>query len=441
MTSTTPRRRVLVALAGVLALLAPAAPWLGAPAQAAARPVLTGVAADTGRTSGGDFVTLRGTGLSGAYVVSFGSARTRNLHVWSSTEITVRTPPHGVGTVAVRVARPGSASASTTLARYTYDPPSYVSPGLAPSGTPRAAPAVSTLTGGSKDLATDLSCVESFCGAVGDLGVSTYDGTSWTAVTPTGSGSTRPQISCDDGFCMAVTADAHRWRFSDGAWTDLGALPGIRSLDCLRGVCIAVAAGLAHVYQDGAWKDGQSVLTGGVAGASCAWDGCVVNGAAGWFRIYSFRTSTWAPQRPMFDSSALRTSSLTRGITGDLQCPSRAWCTSAGQPDRRTGVQKIAIFTGRAWSIGQARQTSLAAPATGTTRLKECRFTFACLMVAYGTSGTGGQFRDWTALRGVQSSRNADAGPTRTFNSISCWETYRCLGIEQGTYQPVDDVR
>ncbi len=438
---SVPFRLLLASLLSLALLSSGLAAGLLPSAAAAARPQVTGVAAATGLASGGEFVTLHGAGFLGAYVVSFGSVKTRSLHVWSSTEITVRAPAHHRGTVYVRVARPSSASAASTLARYTYQAPTD-SPGyLRPAGTARPAPAVSTVGEETQEVPVDLSCSsESFCAAVGDLGLSTYDGTGWSAVTPTGSGSTRPQVSCSNGFCMAAAADAHRWRYQNGTWTDLGALPGIHSLDCFLTTCIAEAGGQAHMYEDGAWRPGPNVLTGGVSGAACTRNACVVTSPTGYFRSYSSVTGVWGGQRQMWNSAALRRSALTAQVTGDLRCSSSDRCMSMGQPDRGTGVQKFALFTGRAWSVGQSHRTTLGLPDGGTTRLKECRFAFSCLEVAYGTDDIGFQYRDWTLFNGTLSRPLVENRPAGAFNSISCWETYRCLGIANGTYQPVDDV-
>ena len=276
-----------------LSLVGPLMP--GPSATAANAPVVTGVAAQRGPTGGGSFVTLHGAGFLGTYVVAFGSVKTRRLHVWSSTEITVRVPPHAAGIVNVRVARPGSASAPSTLAKYEYGR-SSTPPDLHPGGDAQPAPAVSSPVDETQQARLDLACTsESFCAAVGDLGLSVFGGSSWSAVTPTGPGVERPQISCEDTFCMAYAADGHRWRYQDSVWTDLGALAGQRSLSCLSGgrVCIAEADGQAHIYQNGTWRAGVDVLRGGVAGATCAVNGCVVTSRSNYFRIYSHITDTW----------------------------------------------------------------------------------------------------------------------------------------------------
>ena len=230
-------RLILAVLAG-LVLVAP----LGAvvPAGAAAPPVLTGVAADTGPTSGGDIVS-------------------------------------------VRVARPGSASAATVLARYTYLPRQQIPTALVPRSTTQPAPPVSTTGSATRRVRVDLTCdSDEFCVAAGDLGLSTWDGTTWSAVVPTGSGVQRPLVSCATSvFCMAAGADGGLWRYDHGTWTRGGSLAGITSLSCSGSVCLAEVNHRVHTYQDGVWDAGQvpsttpstaaSSASGSPAAASAFW--------------------------------------------------------------------------------------------------------------------------------------------------------------------------
>ena len=428
--------RLILSLLAGLVLVTP----LGAvaPAEAAAPPVLTGVAADTGLTSGGDIVTLHGAGLLGTYVVSFGGVRTRSLHVWSSTEITVRVPRHGAGIVSVRVARPGSASAATTLARYTYVTSRQVPTALVPRSTTQPAPPVSTIGSATQRVRVDLTCdSDEFCVAAGDLGLSTWDGSTWGAVVPTGSGAQRPLVSCATSvFCMAAAADGGLWRYDHGTWTRGGTLTGITSLSCSGGVCLAEAGHRVHTYQDGVWDGGTVPITGGVSGVSCAFGGCVVTSATGYYRIRSTATHEWSAVRPMWNSAKLRTSSLTRGVVGSLQCSGRSRCMSLGQPDPRTGVERFAIFTGRTWSIGIAHLTTAKAPRQGTSRLVQCRGEFECLEVTHGTDASGRLYSDWVRYWGPLRSRASDATATRAYDAIYC--RFQCVGFSRGRFGLLD---
>lgn len=400
---------------------------------AAVTPVVTGIAADGSPVAGGRIVTLRGAGFNGVYVVAFGSVRTRNLHVWSSTEITVRVPRHGPGILDVRVARAGRASTATSLSKFQYYR-TEVPPRLQAQGPATVAPPVSTVS--SRTVAA-LSCPEeTFCGAVGDRGLSTYRDGAWTAVTPTGTGSEPVAIDCsDETACMAYGVDGHTWRFNRTTWTDLGSIPGLRSLSCASRSCVATAGRLVHVYRNGGrWSAGLDVVPGGASAASCTENGCVVTSrGTDRFRIYSMVTDTWAPVRTMYASSGLRHSSLTRAVVGELQCTGRERCVSAGQPDPRTGVQQVAYFTGRAWSIGYAHATSVKQPRRGTVSLRDCSYWY-CVVLVDGRTSAGAPYRDWFLL-----DRDVAASPSglRGFDAVSCYDSIACWGLRRGTFQRV----
>jgi RHS repeat-associated protein len=97
-------------------------------------PTVTGVGAASGPLTGGYYVTVIGTGLSGATAVSFGGARSTDVTVNSDNTLTVRVPAHNPGPVDVKVTTPGGTSAGTPADRFTYaDPPTPVVTGVAPA--------------------------------------------------------------------------------------------------------------------------------------------------------------------------------------------------------------------------------------------------------------------------------------------------------------------
>ncbi len=81
---------------------------------------VTGVSPTSGPTTGGQHVTITGTGFSNGATVTFGAAAGSAVTVVSPTSITVTTPPHAKGTVDVRVTTSGGASPITTGDRYKY---------------------------------------------------------------------------------------------------------------------------------------------------------------------------------------------------------------------------------------------------------------------------------------------------------------------------------
>jgi hypothetical protein len=70
------------------------------------RPTVTGVTPNSGPTSGGTTVTIRGTNFAAGATVSIGGNPATNVNVLSTTTITAKTPAHGARTVTVRVTNP-----------------------------------------------------------------------------------------------------------------------------------------------------------------------------------------------------------------------------------------------------------------------------------------------------------------------------------------------
>ena len=86
------------------------------------RPTVSSLTPNNGLNTGGNTVTIKGTGLTGATQVKFGSNNATNLVVISDTQITV-TAPAGTGTIDVTVTTPGGTSATSTYTKYTYNAP------------------------------------------------------------------------------------------------------------------------------------------------------------------------------------------------------------------------------------------------------------------------------------------------------------------------------
>jgi hypothetical protein len=89
----------------------------GVPFTYVAVPTLIGITPSSGPPSGGTVVVLTGTGLTGATAVSFGGTPATLFAVNSDNQITVLTPAHAAGTVAVTVTTPGG---TTNAVPFTY---------------------------------------------------------------------------------------------------------------------------------------------------------------------------------------------------------------------------------------------------------------------------------------------------------------------------------
>ena len=121
-----------------------AAIGLTGPSAPVTLPVVTGVSPAGGSTVGGSTVTITGTGLDGATVVSFGGAA-GTITADSATRITVTTPPSagtadtGAGIVDVTVKTRGGTSHRTAADHYAYTAPRPAVTGVSrPAAGPRA---------------------------------------------------------------------------------------------------------------------------------------------------------------------------------------------------------------------------------------------------------------------------------------------------------------
>jgi hypothetical protein len=109
-------------------------------------PSVTGVAPGYGKQSGGDTVTITGSGFTYASAVNFGSTPAPAFSVNpSGTQITA-TSPAGSGTVDITVTTPGGTSATSNADQFTYVPVPTVT-GVAPSCGPLTGSTTVTVTG------------------------------------------------------------------------------------------------------------------------------------------------------------------------------------------------------------------------------------------------------------------------------------------------------
>ena len=114
-------------------------------------PQVLSVQPSTGGTVGGDSVTIRGTALSNASNVKFGSntvsCPSSNCTLVSDNEIDVKSPASAsAGTVDVTVTTPGGTSTTSTLDQFTYVALATVT-GISPTSGPAAGGNQVTITG------------------------------------------------------------------------------------------------------------------------------------------------------------------------------------------------------------------------------------------------------------------------------------------------------
>ncbi|MGA5699741.1 beta strand repeat-containing protein [Peterkaempfera bronchialis] len=139
-------------------------------------PVISTVAPNQGPVTGGNSVTLTGSGFTGATAVHFGAANAA-FTVVSGTQVTAFAPAGTAGTVNVTITTPGGTSAGVA---YTYVPAPALG-SVAPNQGPLAGGTTVSLTGSNLTGATAV-----LFGANAATSFTVVSATQITAVVPTG---------------------------------------------------------------------------------------------------------------------------------------------------------------------------------------------------------------------------------------------------------------
>ncbi len=106
------------------------------------------VSPNSGPTTGGTLVQIRGTGVSGTTKVMFGSVAALTFHVVSDTELTAISPPQSASIQTVSVTTPHGASAPGAINdQFTYDAPTPVVSAVTPASGPVGGGTLVTITG------------------------------------------------------------------------------------------------------------------------------------------------------------------------------------------------------------------------------------------------------------------------------------------------------
>lgn len=139
------RRNVVsavLAMSVVLVSLVAAEPT----AMATVRPYVGSVSPNTGKTAGGQRITVYGSGFTRVAWVKFGTVYGKYVHVWSSKRLQVTSPPHAAGVVNVTVHSAYGTSIIRTPDRFTFIAPPAISSIAPTSGTTAGGTRV-TITG------------------------------------------------------------------------------------------------------------------------------------------------------------------------------------------------------------------------------------------------------------------------------------------------------
>lgn len=134
----------------------------------------------SGPASGGQTVTITGTGLATTTGVTFGGAPATIVGTPTDTTLVVTTPPHAIGPVTVTVTNAVGPSPAPNAYRYLDDGSGATFTGLTPTTGPTTGGTTVTITGTGLQNATGVS----FGGVPGTNVTVAPGGTSITVVTP-----------------------------------------------------------------------------------------------------------------------------------------------------------------------------------------------------------------------------------------------------------------
>ncbi len=223
-------------------------------------PVVAGVSPATGSTTGGQVITVSGTGLTGGAVDIGGAAAT--AVICSDTSCTATTPAGAAGTVDVTLTTAGGTSEHVVADQFTYQlpaPPPPAITGVSPASGSAAGGTTVTLTG------TNLSGGLVRFGLNQALG--SCSSTSCTVTSPAGGqGSVNVTVTTAGGTSAWAVADT----FTYGAATPT--VPGAPT-----GVNASAGDGSAIVAWVPPVSNGGSALTSFTASASPGSQTCTVS--------------------------------------------------------------------------------------------------------------------------------------------------------------------
>jgi hypothetical protein len=127
LTTVTPPHAVGVVDVTVTGVAGTSASGSGSRYTYASVPAVSSLTPNRGRTSGGETVTIRGTGFTGATAVKFAPAAASSFAVVDDATIVATSPAHSAGVSAVSVTTPRGKTAASAVAKFTYVAPPTVS--------------------------------------------------------------------------------------------------------------------------------------------------------------------------------------------------------------------------------------------------------------------------------------------------------------------------
>jgi phospholipase C len=121
-------------------------------------PWVSAVAPISGMVTGGDTITITGTGFTGATKVMFGTVAAPSFFVVSDTTVTAIAPPHVVATVDITVSTATATSPTSSADRYRFQLPPPMVTSITPGTVPVAGGGVITVHGSGFTGTTAVVC-------------------------------------------------------------------------------------------------------------------------------------------------------------------------------------------------------------------------------------------------------------------------------------------
>ncbi len=216
------------------------------PAPTVTHTTAGGISPASGSTLGGTLVTITGTNLTTAGVVTIGGVPAMNVTVLSDTSLTCIAPAGSVGPASVVVSTAGGVNADNTLFTYALTAPTVTS--ISPSSGTSAGGTTVTIFGTSFTGATGVTI-----GGVAATRIVVVNDTTLTCTTPAGSA----------GAALSVVVTTPNGRNADNSlFTYVLALPTVSSVSPPMGA----SAGGTSVTITGTYFTGATSVTfGGMA--------------------------------------------------------------------------------------------------------------------------------------------------------------------------------
>ncbi|GGP22624.1 IPT/TIG domain-containing protein [Silvimonas iriomotensis] len=170
-------------------------------------PAVSSVSANNGSASGGNVVTISGSGFSHVSAVKFGSTNATSFTVTNSNTISAMVPAGTVGIVDVTVTNPGGTSSTSASDQYTYNTPAPTVTSLSQTSGP--------VSGGNTIVITGTNFSSTTGVQFGGTSASTFSAVSATSITVTvpagAAGTVDVTVTTTSGTSTTGTADHYTY--------------------------------------------------------------------------------------------------------------------------------------------------------------------------------------------------------------------------------------